>query len=526
MAAASASDTRTRSRSLSDREKAILRRLRDDFDHYSSRCLRIRTKEGAVLPLTLNTAQRYIHDQAEDQRKRLGWVRKIILKGRQQGCSTYVEGRFFWRVTHRRGVSAFILTHEQEATNNIFGMASRFYEHCPELVRPRAGAANAKELLFDLLDSGYRVGTAGTRGVGRSSTVQYFHGSEVAYWPHAETHASGVMQAVPGSPDTEIWLESTANGRGNYFHTLWNKAQAGDGDYEPIFIPWYWQREYRRPPPDGFRRTHEEEAMVRRFGIDDSQLAWRRAKLIELDIAGGDDMGQAGVQNGEERFRQEYPSSPDEAFDAAVIGAFYSKEFAYLDANERIRSVPWEPRLPVSTAWDLGRRDSTAIWFYQQNRDEVRVIDFYENSGVALGHYAAQILERKSQGWAFKDHWLPHDAAVEELISDKSRTTALSEFGIEGTVLPALPVSDGIQAVRALLPRCWFDAKRCGRGLEALRQYRREYDDKLKSFKASPLHDWASHPADAFRYLAMGIQPWRDKRPDRDRPRGEHAWMG
>ncbi len=161
---------------LDETQRRILQRLKDDFEHYAPRCLRIRTKSGQILPFTLNKAQAYIHARIEQQRRELGYVRAIVLKGRQQGCSTYIEGRFYWKVTHRFGVRAFILTHEDEATKNLFEMARRYYDNCPDVMRPQTEASNARELVFAELDSGYRLGTAGNKAVGRSSTIQYLHG--------------------------------------------------------------------------------------------------------------------------------------------------------------------------------------------------------------------------------------------------------------------------------------------------------------------------------------------------------------
>jgi hypothetical protein len=301
---------------MSAEEVAIRQRLKADFPHYAERCLRIRAKSGAVEPLMLNRAQRHLHAKLEEQRAGIGKVRAIILKGRQQGCSTYVEGRFYWKVTHRTGVRAFILTHEQEATDNLFEMAERFHEHCPPLVRPQTGAANAKELHFDLLDSGYRVGTAGTKGTGRSSTVQYFHGSEAAYWSFAETHAAGVLQAVPDAPDTEVILESTANGIGNYFHATWQQAEAGASEYIAIFIPWFWQDEYVKPVGPEFKLDAEEAEHAALYGLSREQMAWRREKIAELRDAA--------------RFRTEYPATPAEAFeqsgdDVFIPGAIVAK---------------------------------------------------------------------------------------------------------------------------------------------------------------------------------------------------------
>src|SRR5690242_19958544 len=149
--------------------------MRTDLQAYAAACLMIRTKTGEVCPLVLNRAQRHIHEQLKTQHGATGKVRALILKGRQQGCSTYVGGRFYHRATHERGIRVFILTHEEAATQNLFEMVERFHEHCPAGEKPPTGTANARELTFDTLDSGYKIGTAGTKGVGRSSTIQLFH---------------------------------------------------------------------------------------------------------------------------------------------------------------------------------------------------------------------------------------------------------------------------------------------------------------------------------------------------------------
>jgi hypothetical protein len=280
-------------------ELSIRQKLKDDFAHYASRCLHIRTKAGKIKPLTLNKAQLHIHDKLETQRCTTGKVRALILKGRQMGASTYIGGRFYWRTTHSRGTKTFILTHEQKATDNLFEMVERYHEHCPVPVRPQTGAANAKELNFPALDSGYHVGTAGSKAVGRSSTLQMFHGSEVAFWPNASGHFAGVVQAVADEPGTEIILESTANGVGGEFHSRWQQAEAGIGDYQAIFVPWFWDDGYVRDAT-GFIPTEEEEEYGKLHGLTNEQLAWRRNKIAEL----GDEL----------LFRQEYPATAAEAF--------------------------------------------------------------------------------------------------------------------------------------------------------------------------------------------------------------------
>jgi hypothetical protein len=293
---------------LCDEELGLRQKCKDDFTYYAPRCLRIRTKSGKVGPLELNRAQQYLHGKLEDQQRETSKVRALVLKGRQQGASTYIGGRFYHKTTHRRGYRTFILTHEQTATDTLFEMVDRYHSHCPPAVRPKTGAANAKELSFSALDSGYQVGTAGSKAVGRSKTLQLFHGSEVAFWPNAASHFAGVVQAVPDEADTEIILESTANGVGGEFHERWQQAEAGIGDYIAIFIPWFWQEEYRRPVPPGFVLTIEEEEYKSAHGLDDGQMAWRRNKIAELK----DPL----------LFMQEYPATASEAFQMSGHDSF------------------------------------------------------------------------------------------------------------------------------------------------------------------------------------------------------------
>jgi len=278
------------------------------FADFAERTIRLRGKNGAMVPLVFNRAQRHIHAALETQRKTTGRVRALILKGRQQGCSTYVAARFFHRAMHAPGLRVFILTHEDAATQYLFEIVQRFQARCGDKVKVATKSVNADGLTFADTDSGYMLGTAGTRGVGRSSTIQLFHGSEVAFWPHAETHAAGVLQAVPDADGTEVILESTANGPGNFFHRTWRDAEAGRNDHVAIFVPWYWQDEYRKQPAPDFEPSDDERAYAALYGLDDAQLAWRRAKIAQLrDPA---------------LFRQEYPACAAEAFETSGHDSF------------------------------------------------------------------------------------------------------------------------------------------------------------------------------------------------------------
>lgn len=416
---------------MTDRERAIRQRLKSDFKHYASKCLKIRSKSGKVEPLCLNTAQDHIHERLERQRLETGRIRAIILKGRQQGCSTYVEGRFYWRTSHRKGVRAFILTHEQEATDNLFEMATRYHEHCPDLVKPRTGAANAKELHFDGLDSGYRVATAGNKGAGRSSTVQYFHGSEVAYWPNAEAHASGVMQAIPDANDTEVILESTANGQGNYYHQLWIKAQAGEGDFIAIFVPWFWQSEYRRPVSDDFKVAGDEGELIEAFGLNKEQLAWRRAKIQEL---GGGSMG-------EQLFHREYPCTPEEAFMGSVEDVVIPPVFcAQAKARNVLPTDRMRPVWGVDVAWTGDDRSALAKRAGNVQLEPVKSWhgkDPMQLAGLVLAEYRG-IREQEAIG-SMGPHglsMLPAEIMVDVIGMGAGVYARLLEMG-----LPAIPVN-------------------------------------------------------------------------------------
>ena len=304
---------------MDETERRIRLRLRDDYAHYSKKCLKIRTKTGEILPLELNRAQAHVHDLVEDQKRRTGKVRAIVVKGRQQGISTYIEGRFYQRVTHSFGVQAFILTHSLDATNNLFKMVQRYHENCPQIVRPSVNINNSKELIFGNLDSGYKIGTAENKAVGRSQTIQFFHGSEVAYWANAADHAKGILQAVPGTANTEIFFESTANGVGNYFHQQWQLAESGQSEFIPIFVPWYWQNEYRRDIDEDnpFAPNDDELALLDVYEFTFDQLAWRRLKIVELSVGGID---------GVKAFMSEYPNSPTEAFQTTGEDSFITPE--------------------------------------------------------------------------------------------------------------------------------------------------------------------------------------------------------
>lgn len=370
---------------LTTRERRIRVRLRDDFPYYASKCLKIRSKSGRIEPLILNRAQLHVHERLEAQKAETGRVRALILKGRQQGCSTYVEGRYYHRVSHGRGLRAFILTHEDAATQNLFEMVTRYHQHCHPLVKPSTGSANAKELNFDVLDSAYKVGTAGTKGVGRSSTLQLFHGSEVGFWPHADTHAAGVLQAVSDEPGTEIILESTANGVGNFFHRKWRDAETGKTDYIAIFIPWFWQQEYRKAPPPDFILDDEEGEYAALYGLDHDQMCWRRNKIIELKDP--------------VLFKQEYPATAAEAFQMSGHDSFIPPALV-----ARARKAQCEASGPLVIGYDpawMGSDRHSMAW--RRGRRVLKVESKQKLDTVQGAGWAKAVIDRDKPAKMFID---------------------------------------------------------------------------------------------------------------------------
>lgn len=367
--------------SLEDRKK-----LASDFSLYAFNCLKIRTKSGAIKPFELNSAQIYLDKRINEQLNETGKVRALILKGRQQGISTYIEGRFFWKVTNNAGRRAFILTHEAEATNNLFEMADRYHQLCPPEFKPRVGASSQRELSFDLIDSGYRVGTAGNKNTGRSSTIQYFHGSEAAFWDNASDIAKGALQAVPDEMGTEIFIESTANGKLNWFYEQWQLAIAGESEYIPVFIPWFWQQEYRTQPNPKTILTKEELDLKKLYNLDFHQLAWRRKKIAELSSAG---------LRGEDEFRQEYPCTWEEAFESSTLGLAFEKlsrqkhmvrNFLIPDHWTKFTVIDWGTAKPFAVCWFAICDEDTVI----------KAKDGFDDKLIPAG---AMVLYREFYGW-------------------------------------------------------------------------------------------------------------------------------
>jgi hypothetical protein len=295
-------------------------RLVSDLEYFSTH-LRIRPKVGPLTPLVFNPAQLELHRCIEEQRAKTGRVRVIVLKARQLGVSTYVAARLYHRTIHSPGLRTIIIGHEKRASTNLFQIVKRFHDNLPADLRPSIGVSNAEELLFDKIDSGYLVTVATTEGAGRSATAQMLHASEVAFWPDLSTQMAALMQTVPDLDGTEVILETTAFGH-NEFYSLWRKAEAGESEFLPVFLPWPLAPEYRAKIGDGFEMTGDEKKLAELHRLDVEQLAWRRAKISQL---GSDAL-----------FPQEYPLHAGEAFVASNFDSFIPADLVLRARKESI----------------------------------------------------------------------------------------------------------------------------------------------------------------------------------------------
>jgi hypothetical protein len=357
-----------------------------DFVKFAPDCLVIRAKNGQITPFTLNRAQLYTHDKLNSQLKKIGKVRALVLKGRQQGLSTYIQGRYFHKVLTKTGTKAYILTHEAEATKNLFEMTMRYYDKLPKGLACQADKSSSKELYFKQYDSGYSVGTAGNKGAGRSQTIQLFHGSEVAFWPNAEDHARGVLQAVSNEPGTEIILESTANGIGNYFHNLWKAAESKESEYQPIFVPWYWQNEYRASV-ENFNPSEEEEFLTSIYSIDgltNAHLAWRRLKIAEF--SNDHDIGL-------ESFKQEFPFTATEAFLNPIANVFINSKHVTKARKQRV-DINEASKLIIGVDVALSDGDKTAI-IRRKGRVVYNLETFKNMNTMEIAGYLKHVIERE-----------------------------------------------------------------------------------------------------------------------------------
>jgi hypothetical protein len=364
----------------------VRKRLRDDFPFYAKNCLKIRTKDGDVIPFyPLKPAQERLMEAIQEQEAEQGYVRILILKARQQGLSTVVGGWMFSKVSQRTGAKALVMAHKRDSTDAIFGMVRRFYDSLPEAMKPSTRYASKRELFFDKLDSAYIVATAGGDGVARGETITHFHGSEVAFYPKSTARElwNGVRQSIADKPGTAIFLESTAQGCTGVFFEMCQLALKGElPGWKIVFIPWFMDSEYRAEElPVNWRRRLDEDEIARKFGLDDHQLAWRRAKIAETSP---------------EQFKQEYPATAEEAFLTSGLPVFNPEQLV-----EMLRDTP-DPQAIDRREWEdeawLAHSRGRLKVYHKPDPAESYVIGADVGKGIKGADYSvAQVLDTKKR---------------------------------------------------------------------------------------------------------------------------------
>ena len=277
-------------------------RLRDDFKYYAAVAMKIQDKDGKISPFVFNQAQTHIHEFMEQQLRETERVRAIVVKARQLGASTYIQGRNC-HALRRGGVSCYTLSHLASTTDMIYDMAKRYNDLVPEPLYIKPDIENSRRLVYNGLRSSYYVGTAGSDKIGVGGTYQRFHGSEVALWENSGEILSGILQAIPDRPNTEVVFESTARGMGNEFYRMAMKALKKTSEYRVVFTPWFWDPMYSKTPPIDFIPNEDELIQQSLYSLTDGQLYWRRLKRASMES--------------DWLFKREYPAHLMEAFQAS-----------------------------------------------------------------------------------------------------------------------------------------------------------------------------------------------------------------
>jgi hypothetical protein len=300
--------------------------IAEDFNRYALNNLKIRTKAGEILPFEPKPIQRLIINRVLADLEAKRPIRYIILKARQEGVSTLVEALIYWWTATHANVKSKIVAHDQETAEELFGMFTRYYDNCNPIFKPATKYNTRNDLTFDNdsgtgLKSQIDVSTAKNTGTGRGQTIQWLHGSEVAKWADGSELMAGLMQAVPRLPGTAIFLESTANGLGDFFHKTWQAAKGGNSVFTPLFFSWLEDPDYVAPVPPVFNLTEEEQKIKIEYGASLEQLSWRREKMKEF----ADDP---------RKFFQEYPISDVEAFLSSGNARFNTAALIKMEENQ------------------------------------------------------------------------------------------------------------------------------------------------------------------------------------------------
>ena len=448
----------------------------------------ITNEKGQKIKFKPNAAQLHFHNSM--------WYFSIILKARQLGMTTFIQIFMLDRCLFNRDTMAGVVAHNREDAEDFFRKKIKYaYDNLPEWLKEQIPATSDSAKMLEFGNgSSIRVGTSL-----RSGTYQYLHISEFgklcAKRPdHAEEIIAGTINTV--HEGGFIFIESTAEGGHGRFHDMYQDAQLRTEwsklDFKAFFYPWWRDPRYESDP------TALSEADEVYFAKIENECG--------ITLTPGQKSWYVKKRNVQKsKMLQEYPSTPTEAFEVVSEHAIYGSEFKSLREKGRIGAVPYDPSKPVHTFWDIGRSktDSTCIWFMQESGQEFNFIDYLQDTQKPVNHYVTKI---QNKGYVYANHYLPHDADHNdhEMTSYKDH---LAKYGINNVIIvPRIAdLTVGIDLTRQKLPLCRFDKDNCAPGILALERYSYDYDEK-KGMYTQPLHNWASHPSDAFRQFAQGYK--------------------
>lgn len=330
-----------------------------DLPAFAADCLKIKLESGGISSFVLNPSQMDLHRRLEQQKALTGKIRAILLKPRREGFSTYIGSRFFHNTIFNYGMNTRITTHRKDATHTLFKMVKLFHQKMPDALRPQAKENSTISLSFTHTEGEYALSTANSEDAGRSGLSHYFHGSEVAYWSNAEEVVAASVSTVGHQPGTEIIFESTG-APGTYFQQIWDDAVAGNGEYMPLFYPWYKSMRNRLPAEDLILLPEEKELIALYPGMTIENIAFRRSALELLS---------------ETKFKREYPATPAEAFTADDKSAFIPPEIVQRARNRKLSTDSYAPRILGCDPSQTENGDKNAM-VIRQGRRVLRIAQF------------------------------------------------------------------------------------------------------------------------------------------------------
>lgn len=456
------------------------------------------TKAGEIVPFRMNRAQRRFLERAHN--------RNVILKARQRGFTTFICLLMLDACLFNSGLNCGVIAHTIKDAGRIFDAKIRdVYNRLPEWLKRRRPRVEDRADQFTIAHGAGKYSSITVSMSLRSGTYQWVlvseYGKICARMPDkADEIRTGALNTVP--VNGVVCIESTAEGAEGDFFELCKRAQSleaagaalGALDYRFHFEPWHNDEGYVYPPEGVVidterRRYFEGLAAEHGIALSPEQRAWY-VKTLETQ---------------REKMLREYPSTWEEAFHAAIEGAFYTHELAFLQREKRYGPTPWEPALPVHLWWDLGMDDYASCIFVQLFRREVRLIDFDEWQGRSLQSIVPEI--RNTRPHYILGKWcLPHDGAVRSRQTGMTDKAFLESLKCEVLIAPRPELKrDGIFAVRGLMPRLYVDRERCASLWTHLENYKHEWDERLGRWKETPRHDEHCHAADALQTGALLI---------------------